>query len=118
MPISLFKLSEDHSSLMFTYYQIAQTYYQLKNYEQALRFYQKTLNIEMKILPDNDKAIATSYKDISLCYLFLEDFDCALFAASQAHEQLMKIYPFDHQEMIQIREFLNRIKVTQIVREK
>jgi hypothetical protein len=71
----------------------------------------------LKTLPDNAKTIATSYSDISASYIGLKRFDEAFIATNQAHEQLLKTLPYNHPEVVQQQDVLDKIKLIQIMRE-
>jgi hypothetical protein len=71
----------------------------------------------LKILPDNAKTIATTYSDISASYFSMDRLDEALIAGNQAHDQLLKTLPYNHSEVLNVREFLDKLKMMQMARE-
>ncbi len=66
----------------------------------------------MKTLPDDAKTIATTYSDISASYTGLERWNEAFIAIRM---QLLKTLSYNHPEIMQQRETLNKLKMIQIL---
>ncbi|UJR10994.1 hypothetical protein I4U23_015178 [Adineta vaga] len=108
-------LSVDDSSLISIYHRISQSYYKLKEYHRAIPFYQKVLRIELKTLPNDAKTIGNTYLNLSTTYMNLEQFDEALTTGDQALNQFSKTLPYNHSEVVQLRTYLNAIKIQQML---